>query len=169
MRVVAVIVVPPVAGWLSWSDAFLRYYATAPVAASPCVLAIATPSAILAGIAQAARHGVLIKGGVHLEVLGTIDAMAFDKTGTLTCGVPEVTDVVVWRRRATSCSPWLPQRRVDSEHPLARAVVTAAQREGLTLAEVQDVTSIVGFGSALVANRCGSVQWIFLTYRRRRR
>ena len=145
--VVAVIVVPPVAGWLSWSDAFLRAM-TMLVAASPCALAIATPSAILAGIAQAARHGVLIKGGVHLEVLGTIDAMAFDKTGTLTCGVPEVTDVVVWEATRDELLALAAAAESRSEHPLARAVVTAAQREGLTLAEVQDVTSIVGLGVA---------------------
>ncbi|MGH7601594.1 MAG: heavy metal translocating P-type ATPase, partial [bacterium] len=65
-----------------------------PVAASPCALAIATPAAILSGVAQAARNGVLVKGGVHLENLGRLDAMALDKTGTITSGKFAVTDIV---------------------------------------------------------------------------
>src|SRR4030067_1647278 len=64
------------------------------VASSPCALAIATPSAVLSAVAQAARNGVLMKGGLHLENLGRIRAMAFDKTGTLTTGRPEITDLV---------------------------------------------------------------------------
>src|SRR3546814_18088803 len=64
------------------------------VAASPCALAIATPSAVLSGVARAARGGVLIKGGGPLEMLGSLDALAFDKTGPLTEGRPRITDVL---------------------------------------------------------------------------
>src|SRR3546814_16558410 len=64
------------------------------VAASPCALAIATPSAVLSGVARAARGGVLIKGGGPLETLGSLNALAFDKTGTLTEGRPRITDIV---------------------------------------------------------------------------
>src|SRR3546814_6854840 len=64
------------------------------VAASPCALAIATPSAVLSGVARAARGGVLIKGGGPLEALGSLNALAFDKTGTLTAGRPRITDIV---------------------------------------------------------------------------
>ena len=85
-------VVPPLFGWLTWSDAFLRSMAVL-VSASPCALAIATPAAVLSGIACAARRGVLIKGGVHLENLGRLEAVAFDKTGTITRGTPQVTDI----------------------------------------------------------------------------
>jgi len=76
-----------------FSDAF--YLAmTVLVAASPCALAIATPSAVLAGVARAARAGVLVKGGGPLETLGRVTTMAFDKTGTLTWGEPRVTSVI---------------------------------------------------------------------------
>jgi Cd2+/Zn2+-exporting ATPase len=81
--VVLVAVVPPVAGWMPFSESFYRAMLLL-VAASPCALAIGTPATVLAGIAQAARNGVLIKGGVHLENLGRLNAIAFDKTGTLT-------------------------------------------------------------------------------------
>jgi Cd2+/Zn2+-exporting ATPase len=89
-----VIVVPPLLGF-PFRESFLRAM-TLLVAASPCALALRTPSAILAGVAQAARNGVLVKGGVHLENLGRLKAIAFDKTGTVTHGKPEVTDILVF-------------------------------------------------------------------------
>src|SRR5690606_23243317 len=76
-----------------FSDSFYRAMAVL-VAASPCALAISVPSAVLSGIARAARSGVLIKGGGPLENLGTLNSIAFDKTGTLTEGKPRLTDVV---------------------------------------------------------------------------
>ena len=75
----------------SFSESFYRAMAVL-VAASPCALAIATPSAVLSGVARAARGGILVKGGGPLESLGCLDAVAFDKTGTLTEGEPKVTD-----------------------------------------------------------------------------
>ncbi|MGC4044708.1 MAG: heavy metal translocating P-type ATPase [Armatimonas sp.] len=91
--VVIAAIAPPLLGWLPWKVAILRALSTL-VAAAPCALALATPAAVLAGIGQAARNGVLIKGGVHLENLGTLEAIALDKTGTITRGRPEVTDAV---------------------------------------------------------------------------
>lgn len=107
----------------SWSDSFYRSMA-ALVAASPCALAISTPSAVLSGIARAARGGVLIKGGKPLEDLGTLRALAFDKTGTLTEGKPKLTDLVLLN--GLSNDEFL--RTVialesSSNHPLAKAVV----------------------------------------------
>ena len=94
------------------------------VAASPCALAISTPSAVLSGVARAARGGVLIKGGAPLELLGKLHALAFDKTGTLTEGKPRITDVI-----AADAAAAVELLRVAvaverlSDHPLAAAVV----------------------------------------------
>ena len=94
------------------------------VAASPCALAIATPSAVLSGIARAARGGVLVKGGAPLEHLGRLSAIAFDKTGTLTEGKPKLTDVVPYE---STNEEYLLRVAVGvealSDHPLAAAVV----------------------------------------------
>ena len=126
--VVLAAVLPPLFGWLTWKVALLRAISTL-VAASPCALALATPSAVLAGIARAAGNGVLIKGGVHLENLGSLGAIAFDKTGTLTVGHPEVADIVpasgVDARELLQIAASVEAR---SSHPLAEAVVRRAQK-----------------------------------------
>lgn len=106
-----------------FSDSFYRAMAVL-VAASPCALAIATPSAVLSGVARAARGGILIKGGGPLESLGQLDSIAFDKTGTLTAGEPRMTDV----RPADGVEEAELLRiaiavETLSKHPLARAVV----------------------------------------------
>ena len=87
------VIVPPLVTDISWADAFYRAM-TVLVVASPCALVISTPSAILSGIANGARHGVLFKGGAHLDLAGTIDTVVFDKTGTLTLGKPRLIDIV---------------------------------------------------------------------------
>ncbi|MCB7482480.1 heavy metal translocating P-type ATPase [Christiangramia sediminis] len=107
----------------SWQDSFYRSMA-ALVAASPCALAISTPSAVLSGIARAAKGGVLIKGGKPLEDLGTLRALAFDKTGTLTEGKPKMTDVVLLNGMPKD--EFLQKviaLESSSNHPLAKAVV----------------------------------------------
>ena len=147
--VVLVIFVPPLLGILTWQDAFLRGM-TILVAASPCALAIATPSAVLSGIAQAARNGVLIKGGVHLENLGALDAMAFDKTGTITRGEPEVTHLIpldgASEQELLRIAAAVESR---SNHPLARAILRRAQAEGLSdLPQVDAFQSLTGRGVA---------------------
>src|SRR3546814_5427383 len=94
------------------------------VAASPCALAIATPSAVLSGVARAARGGVLVKGGTPLDNLGSLKAIAFDKTGTLTEGRPRITDVVPVDG-ADEGELLALAVAVDalSDHPLAQAIV----------------------------------------------
>ncbi|WP_435527784.1 heavy metal translocating P-type ATPase [Microbacterium aurantiacum] len=94
------------------------------VAASPCALAIATPAAVLAGVARAARAGVLVKGGAPLETLGRVKAMAFDKTGTLTWGLPRVTSLTpVDGNDGALLIPTLVAVESLSDHPLATAIV----------------------------------------------
>ncbi len=112
------------------------------VAASPCALAISTPSAVLSGIARAARSGVLIKGGAPLENLGNLDIIAFDKTGTLTAGKPNLTDVIAADGSATSeLLNVAVAVELHSDHPLAAAVVRGA-KERLQYGPVSEATEI---------------------------
>jgi Cd2+/Zn2+-exporting ATPase len=104
-------------------DSFYRAMAVL-VAASPCALAIATPSAVLSGIARAARGGVLVKGGAPLENLGSLNAIAFDKTGTLTEGRPRITDVIPSTARAEADLLRIAVAVESlSDHPLAAALL----------------------------------------------
>lgn len=144
--VLLVVVVPPLAGWMSWQDSFYRGMLLL-VAASPCALAIGTPAAVLAGIAQAARNGILIKGGVHLENLGRLNVMAFDKTGTLTEGDFKVTDTVplngTGENELLRIAAAVEQQ---SNHPLALAVVRAAQAKDLDLPAADGLENVAGRG-----------------------
>ena len=143
---VLLIFVPPLLGIWSWELAFYRAMALL-VAASPCALALGTPSAVLAGIAQAARKGVLIKGGAHLEALGSARAIAFDKTGTLTAGKPQVTDLVPMSGvAATELLRIAAAVERRSQHPLAAAVVRRAEADGVELPEASDVESVTARG-----------------------
>jgi Zn2+/Cd2+-exporting ATPase len=148
----AVMIAPPLLGWATWSTAVYRAL-TMLVAASPCALALGTPSAVLAGIAQAARRGALIKGGVHLENLGTLRTAAFDKTGTLTVGQPEVTGVEI--TEASSADELLRVAAAverQSQHPLAQAVVRAAAARRLVLPEAGPLESITARGVRATVN-----------------
>lgn len=112
----------------SFQDSFYRAMSVL-IAASPCALAISTPSAILAGIARAARQGVLIKGGLPLEKLGTLNAIAFDKTGTLTEGKPTLTDAIPY---GSHTQKELLEVAIAvemlSDHPLAAAIVAGGKK-----------------------------------------
>ena len=119
------------------------------VAASPCALAIATPSAVLAGVARAARGGVLVKGGAHLEALGNVSVVAFDKTGTLTEGRPKLTDVrpTAGAERELLITALAVEKQ--SDHPLARAIVEGVGPR-LSATDVvpvaENVKAVIGFG-----------------------
>jgi len=143
---VLVVVVPPVIGLMSLSESFYRAMALL-VGASPCALALGTPSAVLAGIAQAARNGVLIKGGAYLENLGSLRAFAFDKTGTLTIGQPVITEIVPMNG-ASEAEVLRIAGAVEnrSQHPLAKAVVKKAEQMNIKLPDVGEVQSLTAKG-----------------------
>ncbi len=144
--VLAVIVIPPLLGWATIEESFYRGMLLL-VAASPCALAIGTPAAVLTGIAQAARNGVLIKGGAHLENLGLVKVMAFDKTGTLTDGRFEVTDVLAMNGAGPDELLRIAGAvEQGSNHPLALAVVKAAQKQGLELPAANGLANVSGLG-----------------------
>ena len=146
VMVVLVTAVPTLFGWMSLTDSFYRAMLLL-VAASPCALALGTPATVLAGIAQAARNGVLIKGGVHLENLGSVRVMAFDKTGTLTEGKFEVTDIIpVNGTTADELLRLTAAVEQQSNHPLAAAIVDAAHARHLDLPQADGLENVSGRG-----------------------
>ncbi|GHE75245.1 MULTISPECIES: heavy metal translocating P-type ATPase [Hyphomicrobiales] len=143
-----------------FSASFYRAMAVL-VAASPCALAIATPSAVLSGVARAARGGVLVKGGAPLENLGSLSAIAFDKTGTLTEGRPRITDIVpaesVSEDELLRVAVAVEQL---SDHPLAEAIARDGRERlgGRDVPEAQDLKSLTGRG--VTATLEGKPVWI---------
>ncbi|RZS86571.1 heavy metal translocating P-type ATPase [Pigmentiphaga kullae] len=141
-------------------DSFYRAMAVL-VAASPCALAIATPSAVLSGIARAARGGILIKGGAPLEELGSLNAMAFDKTGTLTEGRPRITDVLpaegVSEDELLSVAVAVESL---SDHPLAAAIARDGRERlgGRDLPVASKLENLIGRGVS--AELDGEPVWI---------
>ncbi|RQG92480.1 heavy metal translocating P-type ATPase [Natrarchaeobius chitinivorans] len=141
---VAFVLVPPLAFGASWSYWFLVGL-TLLVISCPCALVISTPVSVVSGITAAARNGVLIKGGRHLEAVGESDVLAVDKTGTLTEGDLTVTDVIPLEGadeddvlgRASAA-----ERR--SEHPIGRAIVGYAEERGV-VPGVDDGADVSGF------------------------
>jgi len=131
-----------------WSTAFYHAMVLL-VAASPCAVVVSAPSVLLSAIARAGRHGILFKGGVHLESLGKVDIIAFDKTGTVTIGKPGVTGVWtsqgVDEDRLLSLAATVEQR---SEHPLGVPVLIEVRRRGIELSQspISDFHSHTGLG-----------------------
>ncbi|NHN65630.1 cadmium-translocating P-type ATPase [Haloarcula sp. JP-Z28] len=131
---------------VAWSTAVVHGL-TLLVLACPCAFVISTPVSVVSGITSAAKNGVLIKGGNHLEAMGDVDVVAFDKTGTLTKGELTVTDVVPLNgnteQGVLQCARGLEQR---SEHPIGEAIVAEAGTTGVESADVDDFESITGKG-----------------------
>lgn len=130
------------------------------VVGCPCALVVSTPVAIVTAIGNAARQGVLIKGGIHLEETGRINAIAFDKTGTLTKGYPEVTDVYA-ESGYTNEEVLKIAASVEamSQHPLARAITLEAK----SVYPYADFSSVTGKGAHAAINglriHVGSLSW----------
>ena len=117
------------------------------IVASPCAVVLATMPPLLSAIANAGRHGVLVKSAVVMEQLGQTTRVAFDKTGTLTRGTPEVTAVrVLADLREDDVLRLAASAERPSEHPLGRAVVVAATGRGLTLADAANFSATPGRG-----------------------
>jgi Cu+-exporting ATPase len=141
------------------------------VIACPCALGLATPAAIMAGTGVAAKHGILIKDAQALEIAHQVDTVAFDKTGTLTVGQPRLISLTSAKGDETSLPEseaqlllWAASLQSGSEHPLAHAVVQAANAAGLTFSAPEDVKAVPGFGSeGRVQGRnllMGSLRWM---------
>lgn len=118
------------------------------IVACPCALVVSTPMAIVSAIGNAAKKGVLIKGGIHLENAGSIRAIAFDKTGTLTKGAPQVTDVIplggISKETVISLAAGLERR---SEHPIARAILHHADKQSIEPAAMTHFAARAGLGA----------------------
>ncbi|MEA5593333.1 heavy metal translocating P-type ATPase [Rivularia sp. UHCC 0363] len=116
------------------------------VVASPCALMAAIMPALLSGIANGARDGILFKGGAVLELVGKVKAIAFDKTGTLTTGEPQVIEVIAVDGDINQVLSVAAAVEVYSEHPIGKAIVQAAKNKHLNLIPANNVVSHTGFG-----------------------
>ena len=142
-----IMIIPPLLMGGIWGEWFYKGLVVL-VVGCPCALVISTPIAIVTAIGNAARNGVLIKGGIHLEETGQIKVVAFDKTGTLTEGRPEVTDVLTVSsltedevlQQAASIEKF-------SQHPLASSIMRAAEKLPVGLLAVDQFQSITGKGA----------------------
>lgn len=143
---VLVFILPPLMGFGSWGVWFYRALAML-VIACPCALVISTPVTIVSGLAGAARRGILVKGGVHLENAGHITAVAFDKTGTLTEGKPVVTDIVPLNGKTEDDLLRLAASvEARSEHPLARSILEEARRRNVEPLPLDEFQALIGRG-----------------------
>lgn len=157
-----VAVIPPliVGDWQHWIYQGLAVL----VVGCPCALVVSTPVAIVTAIGNAARQGVLIKGGVHLEQLGHIEVVAFDKTGTLTKGQPAVTDIVTTENWSEDYVLQLVAAvEKQSQHPLAKAILNRLHDKKLSELIPTNFQSVTGKGAyATVDNQIiyvGSMKW----------
>ncbi len=141
----AVAVVPPLLLGGSWFEWVYRALVLL-VVACPCALVISTPVSIVSGLAAAARKGILVKGGVHLENGRHITHLALDKTGTLTHGKPVQTDYQALGEDTARYQKLAASLAARSDHPVSLAVASAAQQQGIELTEVQAFEALAGRG-----------------------
>ncbi|WP_148686793.1 heavy metal translocating P-type ATPase [Candidatus Nitrosocosmicus hydrocola] len=129
-------------------------FATILVVSCPCALGIATPMVVSLSIGKAAKQGIIVKGGIYLERLASVDTVVFDKTGTLTKGRPEVTDIIpnngyneyyLLQMAASS--------EIKSEHPIGQAIVKKANEKKIALLEVSEFNTMTGHGITAMQNQ----------------
>lgn len=144
---ILIAIIPPLLMGQAWSPWIYRALVLL-VIACPCALVIATPVSIVSGLTALARRGVLVKGGIYLEAVGKLQALAVDKTGTITQGKPEVVGIFplgnlsvdeILRRAA--------EINTHSKHPLATAIVSAARARSVAFASAAEYVSITGQGA----------------------
>lgn len=144
-----IVLIPPLFLGGDWSEWIYRGLAVL-VVGCPCALVISTPVAIVTAIGNAAKMGVLIKGGIHLEEAGRLNVIAFDKTGTLTKGTPEVTDILTFNEKSEKEILGISMAiEKFSQHPLASAIIRKAELQGISQADylAEDFQSITGKGA----------------------
>lgn len=152
MIALLVAIVPPLMFNGEWAHWVYLGLATL-VVGCPCALVISTPVAIVTAIGNAAKHGVLIKGGVHLEETGQLDAIAFDKTGTLTNGTPEVTSVIALDEQSDDEVLQIATAiEVFSQHPIASAIIRKTKDKKLASLQATNFQSITGKGAQAKIN-----------------
>lgn len=143
-----VAVIPPIftaADWNTWIYQGLAVL----VVGCPCALVVSTPVSIVTAIGNAARNGVLIKGGIYLEQAGALKAIAFDKTGTLTKGIPNVTDfIMLQKENEKDLLAIIAALEHRSQHPLAAAIIRKAEQENMPFkdVEIEDFIATSGKG-----------------------
>ena len=146
MGIVAlVLVIPPLVWGESWQDWAYKAL-TLLLIACPCALVVSIPAAVTSALTAATRFGALIKGGAALEKLRLINKLAFDKTGTLTEGKPTVTNITAFVGTESELLMLAAAVEQGSSHPLAKAVVSAAEAQQLVLPEASDITVLIGQG-----------------------
>lgn len=145
-------VLPPLIFGLEWSEWIYRSLALL-VVACPCALVISTPVAIVSAIGNSAKHGVIIKGGIYVEKLASIQALAFDKTGTITKGAPEVHTAEWFCDDDTEQLGAVVAIEAHSQHPLSKAIVSYGTSMNVQPVQVEDFVSITGHGVGGVVNR----------------
>jgi|TARA_R110002126_G_scaffold286752_1_gene438896 Cd2+/Zn2+-exporting ATPase len=155
---VAVMIIPPLFAYQPWLE-WIYQGLVILVIACPCALVISTPVSIVAGLSCAARNGVLVKGGVYLELPAKLEAIAFDKTGTLTCGKPKIQQIIPFNKHTEDeVLVIAASLEFNSGHPLAHAISESAKEKKLTLKQVENFKSIKGKSIEGVVD--GHLYWI---------
>ena len=155
---VGVALVPPIVTGADWGVWFYRALVLL-VIGCPCALVISTPVSIVASLAAAARHGVLVKGGAFIEAPARLRAVALDKTGTLTKGEPHVIDVMpLGNHTEQELLTAMGAIEAHSDHPLARAISSHVRERGVDFAPAEDVQAVMGRG--VTARFDGKKYWL---------